>query len=1126
MGVTPAQFIQNWFLGAGVSITNATFNGSSSIMTSNQLGSFIASGNAFMQMGIDSGMILTSGQADLAVGPNYMCGDGANTGISGDPDLNILAGVTTYDRCVIEFDFIPLSDTVKFRYVFGSEELFEYCNQFNDPFGFFLSGPGISGPFSNNSVDIALMPGTSDYVTINNICSHSLSVWCNSPVVCGSSLLCHNVPPNGGVYYQYNALTYVFTAWHTVQPCNTYHIKIAIADALDHVLDSGVFLDKGSFSISSASVNGPSPVCAGISGNVYITQPGKQNYLWTVSPGGIITAGGTSSSNTVTVTWQTAGQQTVSVIYTNPGGCTLTDPAICNVLVNPLPIPSISGASVACLYSTGNTYTSQTGMNNYIWTVSSGGMITAGGTSTSNFVSITWNNTGNQTVTVNYTDNNGCTAANPSTFMVDVEALPIPTITGPATPCVLSSGNTYITDPGMTSYLWGITPGGTITSGLLTNTIIVTWHDSGNQTVFVSYTDNYGCIPASPAIFMVDVKPLPVPGITGPASPCVLTNGNIYITDPGMTSYIWTVSPGGIITAGLGTDSITVTWNIAGPQYVGVIYTDQNGCTANFPALYNVIVNPLPGAAGNVSGPSTVCIGADALVYTVTPVTNASSYFWTLPPGFLIISGGGTNSITLDLDSTASSGNIIVYGNNPCGAGTPSPPFPVIVNTPPQGNAGPDGLICQSNPFTVTQASASNYNAINWYSNGQGVLDNNISLSPTYTPAQGETGQVTLSLILTGNAPCGTDTSMMMLDIKPKAIVNAGSDQISCGQAPVVLAGSLALNYQALHWTTSGSGTFDDPSVLHPAYTPGISDVNAGSVFLTLIATSAEPCDPASDTVILSLAQGPSASPGPDGIICQGMSYTIHGVQISHSSGFRWVDDGHGELKDTTTLNPTYIPATDETGVVRFTLNAYGIFACQDSSATCQMNIFIYSRPGVDAGPDQSIKYDSSTTLICETSGGSGNFEYKWAPASLLVDNTVEDPQTLSLVKDTLFTATVTDKATGCSSSDSMRVKVGRKGGEENCIVIHNVITPNGDGINDKFEIDCIELFPENKLEIFNRWGDKIKSFVHYNNTTHMWKGDNEKGEPVPDGTYYYILSIQDGGTRTGWILVRGSAAK
>jgi hypothetical protein len=233
MNMTPQQLIQNKLIGQGVTISNATFNGTSTQITSNQVGTFSTTGTATSQLGLRGGILMTTGKASLAKGPNNATGAGLEVGGPGDPDLTIISGKPTYDRAALEFDFVPKFDTIRFRYVFGSEEFFEFCYQFNDAFGFFLSGPGITGTFSNNAINIALMPGSiTNYVTINNICSNTASRWENA---------------TGGVNYQYDGLTHVFTSWHIVQPCSTYHIKLAIADAMDKKLDSGVFLEENSF---------------------------------------------------------------------------------------------------------------------------------------------------------------------------------------------------------------------------------------------------------------------------------------------------------------------------------------------------------------------------------------------------------------------------------------------------------------------------------------------------------------------------------------------------------------------------------------------------------------------------------------------------------------------------------------------------------------------------------------------------------------------------------------------------------------------------------------------------------------------------------------------------------------
>jgi len=247
LGMTPLQLVQSKLVGQGITVSNATFNGSSTSITSNQIGSFDCVGGAYTQLGLSGGVILSSGTAVGTIGPNNSPGFTGLVSPEGpaDPDLDIISNMippnSTHDAAVLEFDFVPVSDTLKFRYVFGSEEFMEYCNSYNDSFGFFLSGPGINGTFSNSSIDVAIMPGTiNQYVTIYHLCASGISMWQN---------------PTGGLYLQYDGLSYVFTAWHIVQPCQVYHIKLAVADALDNAYDSGVFLEENSFTASGFTVD-------------------------------------------------------------------------------------------------------------------------------------------------------------------------------------------------------------------------------------------------------------------------------------------------------------------------------------------------------------------------------------------------------------------------------------------------------------------------------------------------------------------------------------------------------------------------------------------------------------------------------------------------------------------------------------------------------------------------------------------------------------------------------------------------------------------------------------------------------------------------------------------------------
>ena len=224
--------------------------------------------------------------------------------------------------------------------------------------------------------------------------------------------------------------------------------------------------------LPTPTITGPTNVCANSAGNVYTTEAGNFSYTLSISAGGTITSGGTSTDNTVTVTWNTAGAQTVSVTYLNIFGCAAASPTVLPVTVNPRALPTISGPASVCLNSTGNIYITEAGNSNYIWSVSAGGTITAGGGITNNTVTVTWNTVGAQSVSVSYTNAFGCTTVTPTVYNVTVNALPSPTIAGPASVCAGSTGNVYTTQAGNTNYIWAVSAGGTITAGGTTNRVL------------------------------------------------------------------------------------------------------------------------------------------------------------------------------------------------------------------------------------------------------------------------------------------------------------------------------------------------------------------------------------------------------------------------------------------------------------------------------------------------------------------------------------------------------------------------------------------------------------------------------------------------------------------------------
>ncbi|MEM6963231.1 MAG: choice-of-anchor L domain-containing protein [Bacteroidota bacterium] len=205
-------------------------------------------------LGINSGIIISTGSIEDAVGPNESVGTtSAFNSTGGDPDLNLFATSSVFDATGIEFDFIPFTDQVTFNYVFASEEYCEFVGSiFNDNFGFFVSGPGINGDFFDDAINVATLPGSNEYVSINtvNYISNSASYVKNELKLDADECLI----PFGANFLdliEFDGFTIPLKATFNVIPCETYHIRLVVGDVGDDKLDSAVFLQSKSFDLGN-----------------------------------------------------------------------------------------------------------------------------------------------------------------------------------------------------------------------------------------------------------------------------------------------------------------------------------------------------------------------------------------------------------------------------------------------------------------------------------------------------------------------------------------------------------------------------------------------------------------------------------------------------------------------------------------------------------------------------------------------------------------------------------------------------------------------------------------------------------------------------------------------------------
>ena len=251
----PAQAALNHLQGANVMLSNAF----SQTIDPMQVGIF---SDSTATVGLDTGLVVCTGLYFCVIGPNNVPNGTFGGGFfGGDPDLQTMCPLypgSIGDQGIIQLDLVPWGDTLTIRYVFASEEYDEYaCSDKDDRMGFFLSGPGIEGAFSNGGINMARLPISGLPVTVNTVNNGSAG---NQ----GTLGLCGMNPgwEQDTIYYinndfglgtQMDGFTVVLTARAVVMPGASYHLKIAIADVNDANYDSAIFLPEGAISCTELS---------------------------------------------------------------------------------------------------------------------------------------------------------------------------------------------------------------------------------------------------------------------------------------------------------------------------------------------------------------------------------------------------------------------------------------------------------------------------------------------------------------------------------------------------------------------------------------------------------------------------------------------------------------------------------------------------------------------------------------------------------------------------------------------------------------------------------------------------------------------------------------------------------
>jgi len=370
------------------------------------LGTFVAGDNT--NLGLEKGLLLTTGFATNAVGPNQQAGTSQPHNSPGDADLDYFSflngGESSLDACVVELNVFVATNELRFEYIFGSEEYPEFVNSglgVNDIFALLVKGPGIVGiPDIDNQENVAVIPGTNTFIEIDNVNSGSNWEYYRDNQINTATGVTETSVQYDGLTSDFLGVKKSLTASIPVIPCNDYKLKLAIADRGDAQFDSGVFVGELRGGVPNLVFDSNNDIdflvedCSGVEDEILVTLNNPlddpQSYTVTLSgtatrnidyildmPDQIIISPGETqlSFSIIPITDMiTEGNETIIISLSNDFGCGVVE--LENIVITILEEPLIEinlGADTAlvCLADSSNSIAlSATGATQYVWTPS------------------------------------------------------------------------------------------------------------------------------------------------------------------------------------------------------------------------------------------------------------------------------------------------------------------------------------------------------------------------------------------------------------------------------------------------------------------------------------------------------------------------------------------------------------------------------------------------------------------------------------------------------------------------------------------------------------------------------------------------------------------------------------
>jgi gliding motility-associated-like protein len=1037
---TPVQLVEDILLNTTcASVTNVTFSTGTNFGSTNGIGYFEQNGSSFP---FENGVVLTSGNADSAPGPNTNVLSDGTGAWPGDTDLQAILTAqsitgTLGNATKLEFDFVPITDNISFNFIFASDEYGTFQCQYSDVFAFLLTDTS-----TGITTNLAVVPNTTTPVSVVNIRDTAYNT--NCPSVNPAYFGAYYELPEGqsplGAPINFNGRTIPLTATSPVTPGVQYHIKLAIADfgpfGQDNAYDSAVFLEGGSFGIGNIDLGDNllestgNAICNG--NNAVIStalNPALYNFSWLKD--GVLIPNETSSS--ITVTEQ--GTYTIQVNYINTT-CVGTDDIIVEFYD---PVAPGTPADLYVCNATGTGVFDLTQNQAVIVAPMGTGyslgyyLSMADATSETNAIvnpTAYTNVTNPQTIYVRVeNDLSGCFGI--VTFNLIVQDLtPQFTLVPDFSFCdntpqtiTVNPINFNLTDA---TYTWTMNGVALPDTG---SSIIIT------QSGLYEVTVDRGCT----ATLGVTATSVPTPIVTTPGDQVVCSSTGYTLPVLTVGSYFTDSQANGGGTPLFANEVITGTQTIW-------IYAESGTVPNCFDERsFTVTVNSI--TADDIDDVVS-CTG-----YTLLPLSAGNTY-WTLAGG---PAGGGTQLFAGDVVTT----NQTVYVYAETGT-TPNcvseSDFTVTI-----GTIDADELLdvtsCDS--YTLPALSANN----TYWTLADGPAGGGTQLFATNVITTSQTIHVYAQL----SAACVDESDFAVtINITP----------VLAGVSPVTVCDSYTL-------PTLAVGNYYDGPDGTGNLIPGGTVLTAPftTVYVYAQSGTAPNACPDSDSFTVTINPTPDVAVQPAVNSCGAYELPVLTVG-NYFEGTAGSGTQHSAGEMITTDITLYVYASNG--------------ACSDEE-TLVINIGTTPEFTIGSGCDGS-NYVLTVQPVNFTAASAS---YAWSASNGGDIEGFTDGQSIIATAPGDYSVTVTSD--GCPSTLPISP-------ESVICDIQKGVSANHDGTNDTFDLAGQDV---SKLEIFNRYGLIV---YHRNNYIDEWHGQSDKGDELPDGTYYYVIDRGAGETITGWI--------